>query len=125
MAKYTLTKKELNNGYKLYAVMNVEGEILSTRKSKRDYVACTINGGFYFGRINLVNKNGRARAKRLQNAYDLLADPRKRYESLLKLQKTAYVKPMKEDMPYEKWAEKYIKLANQEIHDLQLAYLEE
>jgi hypothetical protein len=124
MAKYTLTKKELNNGYKLYAVMNVEGVIISTRKSKRDYVACTINGDFYFGRINLVNKNGRARAKRLQNAYDLLADPRKRYESLLRLQKTAYVKPMKEDMPYEKWAEKYIKLANQEIHDLQLAYLE-
>lgn len=82
-------------------------------------------GIFYFGRTNLVNKNGRARAKRLQNAYDLLADPRKRYESLLKLQKTAYIKPMKEDMSYEKWAEKYIKLANQEIHDLQLAYLEE
>lgn len=125
MEKYILTKKELNNGYKLYAVTDAGGVIISTRKSKRDYAACTINGDFYFGSTNLVNKNGRARAKRLQNAYDLLADPRKRYESLLRLQKTAYIKPMKEDMPYEKWAEKYIKLANQEIHDLQLAYLEE
>lgn len=124
MEKYILKKTKVR-GTNLYTVINEQGVVISTTKDKRDFVACTINGDFYFGRTNLVNKNGRARAKRLQNAYDLLADPRKRYESLLKLQKTAYIKPMKEDMSYEKWAEKYIKLANQEIHDLQLAYLEE
>ena len=32
------------------------GNIISKRESSREYVACTINGAFYFGRIDLIGK---------------------------------------------------------------------
>lgn len=51
--KLTKTPKGSNN---VYTVTNQQGTVLSKRVSKRDYVACTINGEFYFGRPDLVGK---------------------------------------------------------------------
>lgn len=56
---YTLKVKETNNKAAkfLYEVINDEtGEVVSSRKSNRVYVACTFNGAYYFGRLDLIGK---------------------------------------------------------------------
>lgn len=52
MAKYILSKKAKGKKYQ-YTVTDEKGNVISTRTSARDYVACTANGEFYFGRLDL------------------------------------------------------------------------
>lgn len=40
----------------LYEVKDKDGNVVSDRVSARDYVACSVSGEFYFGRIDLVGK---------------------------------------------------------------------
>lgn len=39
-----------------YQVMDEDGNVLASRISNREYVACSANGEFFFGRIDLVGK---------------------------------------------------------------------
>lgn len=39
-----------------YQVVDENGNVLASRTSKREYVACSANGDFFFGRIDLVGK---------------------------------------------------------------------
>jgi len=55
MAKYILSKKAKGKKYQ-YTVTDEKGNVISTRTSARDYVACTANGEFYFGRLDLIGK---------------------------------------------------------------------
>lgn len=55
MAKYILSKKVKGKKYQ-YTVTDEKGNVISTRTSARDYVACTANGEFYFGRLDLIGK---------------------------------------------------------------------
>lgn len=41
-----------------YSVVDESGMVVSTRTSNRVYVACTIDGSYYFGRVDLVGKGG-------------------------------------------------------------------
>lgn len=68
---YTLTKTETNvkAAKFLYQVKNESGEILTERKSNRDYVACTINGQYFFGRKDLVGKGEHGQA--LKHGYNI------------------------------------------------------
>lgn len=51
---FFLRKIALRQGYR-YEVVNKEtGEIRSSRCSKRDYVAATLEGDYYFGRLDLI-----------------------------------------------------------------------
>lgn len=59
---YTLTKTTLKNGKYHYVVIDNNGNIISERKSNREYVACTIDGGMFFGRLDLIGKGDHARA---------------------------------------------------------------
>jgi len=61
MTDYKLIKTELKSGKKLYQVIDSEGNVKASRTSKRDYVACTVNGEFYFGRRDLVGKGDHGR----------------------------------------------------------------
>ena len=45
-----------------YQVVDENGTIISERKSNREYVACTIHGSFYFGRIDLIGKGEHGRS---------------------------------------------------------------
>jgi hypothetical protein len=47
-----------------YQVVDENGTIISERKSNREYVACTIHGSFYFGRIDLIGKGDHGRYMR-------------------------------------------------------------
>lgn len=52
--KVTETKNKAGKYH--YQVIDEAGNIISERKSNREYVACSINSGFYFGRLDLINK---------------------------------------------------------------------
>lgn len=55
--KYTLTATPKGNkGLILYTVTDEAGKVISSRTSARTYVACTIDGSYYFGRLDLVGK---------------------------------------------------------------------
>ena len=45
-----------------YQVIDENGTIISERKSNREYVACTIKGAFYFGRLDLIGKGDHGRS---------------------------------------------------------------
>lgn len=54
MAKYILVKKVKGKKYE-YQVIDVDSKaIVSKRTSAREYVACTADGSFYFGRLDLM-----------------------------------------------------------------------
>lgn len=74
--KLTKTKKGSNN---IYVVTDQTGTILSKRVSKRDYVACTINGRFYFGRLDLVGKGDHGRSL---NFYQGKPDRKEEFEAI-------------------------------------------
>ena len=40
-------------------VTDENSSVVSTRTSTRDYVACTANGDFYYGRFDLIDKGDR------------------------------------------------------------------
>jgi hypothetical protein len=60
---YKLIVKETGkkNGKFIYTVTDENGNVISTRQSNREYVAATINGEFYFGRIDLIGKGDHGR----------------------------------------------------------------
>ena len=62
--EFTLTKTTLKNGKFKYVVTNQEGTIVSSRTSTRHYVACTADGYFYFGRLDLIGKGDHGRYQR-------------------------------------------------------------
>lgn len=44
-----------------YQVIDENGTVVSERKSNREYVAATINGQYYFGRLDLIGKGDHGR----------------------------------------------------------------
>lgn len=52
--KVTETKNKAGKFH--YQVVDENGVLISERKSNREYVACTIDGQYYFGRIDLIGK---------------------------------------------------------------------
>lgn len=65
---YELAKTTKGSKY-LYEVKDSTGKVISKRTSARDYVACTINGQYYFGRIDLIGKGEHGTA--LKRGYDV------------------------------------------------------
>lgn len=55
---YILTRTPTRGGKYKYTVKDQAGVIISSRLSGRDYVAATIDGEFYFGRIDLIGQGG-------------------------------------------------------------------
>lgn len=57
----------------IYQVVDDSGKVISQRVSAREYVACSINGDYYFGRMDLVGKG--EYAYMLQRAKNFMKDP--------------------------------------------------
>lgn len=73
MAKYILVKKVKGKKYE-YQVIDADSKaIVSKRTSAREYVACTADGSFYFGRLDLIGKGDHG--KRLSHTAEILANP--------------------------------------------------
>lgn len=61
MANYILTKTQKGAKYQYQVIDTKTNEIISKRVSAREYVACTANGAYYFGRIDLIGKGDHGR----------------------------------------------------------------
>lgn len=73
--EYTLEVTETKNkaGIFHYKVLDETGALISERKSNREYVACTIDGEFYFGRLDLIGKGMHGRGlKRITSAKQIV-----------------------------------------------------
>ena len=72
--QYILSVESIGNkGKFLYIVKDETGNVISKRQSFRKYVACTINGQFYFGRLDLIGKGDHG--KQLKRLSELGKDP--------------------------------------------------
>ena len=76
--KVTETKNKAGKFH--YQVIDENGNLISERKSNREYVACTADGAYYFGRLDLIGKGDHgACLKRYNTALTLTKYP---YENL-------------------------------------------
>lgn len=85
-----------------YTVTDEFGNVISKRTSKNQYVACTANGEFYFGRLDLIGKCDHG--KLLNRANLVLNNPVKAWESDAR-QMSMNPKKWKIENPFEEWLE--------------------
>jgi len=78
--KYELQVKETGNKAAkfIYTVVDENGVVISTRSSNREYVACTIDGQYYFGRLNLIGKGDHGKQLKYCAGYCSIYNPRTR-----------------------------------------------
>lgn len=66
--KLTVEETDRKAGKYLYKVIEIAtGKVVSTRTSNRKYVACSISGAFYFGRVDLIGKGNHGNALKFTN----------------------------------------------------------
>lgn len=122
MAKYILSKKAKGKKYQ-YTVTDEKGNVISTRTSARDYVACTANGEFYFGRLDLIGKGDHG--KRLSHATEILANPEKAYKKQIAYFTPDYRSIWIAENPAEQWIARNVEYATKEKERLNaIAYLQ-
>ena len=114
---YKLTATALKNGKALYQVIDNQGNIISKRTSSRKYVACTIDGSYYFGRLDLIGKGEHGQTlSRIQefkdtsrDAYDaLLNKTRRDWERMCRMHLQTWATYRKKDDPMEEWEVKFL-----------------
>lgn len=123
MEKYILKKTKVR-GTNLYTVVNEQGVVISTTKDKRDFVACTIKGHYFFGRKDLIGKG--EHGKQLKYWKAVLANPEQAYESFIRGYYKGVREKIRKDYYYEKWLEESTKRAPELVEVFgTIAYLEE
>lgn len=77
---YTLNQKETGNKAAKfhYTITDENGNVVSERKSNREYVAATINGQFYFSRIDLIGKGEHGNQIKMNRGFDRVFNPKSR-----------------------------------------------
>lgn len=122
MAKYILSKQVKGKKY-LYTVKDENGNVVSTRTSARNYVACTADCSFYFGRLDLIGKGDHG--KRLSHTAAILANPEKEYKKMVAYFTPDYREKWKAENPAEQWIARNIESATKEKERLNaIAYLQ-
>lgn len=122
MAKYILSKQVKGKKY-LYTVKDENGNVVSTRTSARNYVACTADGSFYFGRLDLIGKGDHG--KRLSHTAAILANPEKEYKKMVAYCTPDYRKQWIAENPAEQWIARNVEYAKKEKERLNaIAYLQ-
>lgn len=73
--KLEVTETRNKAGKFHYQVKDEIGNVISERKSNREYIAATIDGSFYFGRLDLIGKGDHGRyLKRCQQQNAIPSD---------------------------------------------------
>lgn len=123
MAKYILVKKVKGKKYE-YQVIDADSKaIVSKRTSAREYVACTADGSFYFGRLDLIGKGDHG--KRLSHATEILANPEKAYKKRIAYFTPDYRSIWIAENPAEQWIARNVEYATKEKERLNaIAYLQ-
>lgn len=77
MEKYTLSRYTTNNKKACfrYEVTDSAGNILAERFSNREYVACTIDGEYFFGRVDLIGKGSHGQTLKYQSLRGVQPSP--------------------------------------------------
>lgn len=112
MAKFKLTRKQKGDKF-VYTVTDERGNVISTRTSKRDYVACTVNGEFYFGRLDLIGKG----AHGISISYNtkIINNAENRYKDFINtFLPSCRVEKIKE-FPKDKWIESDLSHAKERL----------
>lgn len=122
MAKYILSKKVKGKKYQ-YTVTDEKGNVISTRTSARDYVACTANGEFYFGRLDLIGKGDHG--KGLNRTTEILANPERAYKKQVAYFVPSYRKEWIAENPADEWIARNVNWATERQKELNaIAYLQ-
>ena len=122
MAKYILSKKAKGKKYQ-YTVTDEKGNVISTRTSARDYVACTANGEFYFGRLDLIGKGNHG--KGLSRTTEILANPERAYKKQVAYFVPSYRKEWIAENPADEWIARNVNWATERQKELNaIAYLQ-
>lgn len=109
MAKYILVKKVKGQKFE-YQVIDTESKaIVSKRTSARDYVACTADGSFYFGRLDLIGKGDHG--KRLSHTAAILANPEAAYKKQVAYFTPDYRSKWIAENPAEQWIARNVEYA--------------
>lgn len=126
--KLTCTAKGKKN---LYQVIDETGKVISSRTSTRNYVACTINGAMYFGRLDLIGKgeHGQVLAKISDykynttiEAYDaLLVKTRKEWEKMCRMHLQTWATYRRKDEPMEEWQIKHLEENYYDVPEIKTA----
>ena len=99
MATYKLNKTVKGKQIE-YIVTDESGNVISKRTSKNQYVACTVNGEFYFGRLDLIGQG--YHGKLLNRANLILTDPVKAWDKDAR-QVSLNPERWKAVNPFEEW----------------------
>lgn len=122
MAKYILSKQAKGKKFQ-YTVTDESGTVISTRTSVRDYVACTRNGKFYFGRLDLIGKGSHGRA--LSSAMAILVNPEAAYKKQAACFIPDYRRKWLSENPFDKWVANHLDWAKSLKEELEaIAYLQ-
>lgn len=122
MANFILTKTAKGKKFQYQVIDTTTNEVISSRTSARDYVACTTNGEFYFGRLDLIGKG--YHGEQLSWALLVLNSPKKAYKTMLNYWAPSFRKEWKQANPFEKWVETHIPSAEKTKEILEkIAYL--
>lgn len=123
MEKVRLTKKQKGDKF-IYTVIDEKNNVISTRTSKRDYVACTVNGEFYFGRIDLIGKGKHGDS--FSYCTKIINNPEKAYINFVNGFVPSYRIEIMKEHPKDEWIEKQLKYAKERLPLLNtIAYLSE
>lgn len=100
---YTLTKVRKGSKW-LYEIKDNNGNVVAKRTSVRDYVAATINGEFFFGRVDLIGKGQHGRM--LGEFNEFYANPKKSYMKIVNNFVPSYRKKYMQEYPYEEYVKR-------------------
>ena len=121
MKKYILNKTQKGAKF-LYEVIEVSSnKVVTTRTSARDYVACTISGEFFFGRLDLVGKGDHGRILNRSNA--ILSNPHKVWLEDTESRSKAKTEDMRERYPFDSWKLERVAWAEGTLQRCEIAYL--
>ena len=86
-------------------------------------MACTADGSFYFGRLDLIGKG--EHGKWLSHATEILANPEKAYKKMVAYFTPDYRKQWIAENPAEQWIARNVESATKEKERLNaIAYLQ-
>lgn len=97
---YTLARVKKGSKW-LYQIEDNNGNVVATRTSARDYEAATINGEFFFGRVDLIGKGDHGKALRVFENYS--ANPKKEYAKIINSYVPSYRKKIMQEYTYENY----------------------
>lgn len=115
MEKYILTKTQKGKKY-LYEVKDENGNVVSKRTSTRDYVACSVSGEFYFGRLDLIGKGDHG--KGLSRTTEILANPERAYKKQVAYFVPSFRKEWMAENPADEWIASNVNWATERQKEL-------